>query len=145
MQCLETARVCTSKPCSAFAGWHHAERSLLSNSSHHSCGVPRETALHQTTHRLGTSRRQYRQRGGLLILAAIKRKSDKHFICAKQVVAPSGTEEEVQQLCKEVLDFSLVRTHGAQLHTEEPRIHRGIRIRGISRLACVLRGEGREW
>lgn len=45
-------------------------------------------------------------------MAAIKRKSDKHFICAKQVIATPGTEEEVQQLCRGVLDFSQVRQRG---------------------------------
>ena len=53
----------------------------------------------------GHSRRQ-QQRGRLQVLGAIKRKSDKHFVCSKTVIATPGTEEEVQALCKGMLEFS---------------------------------------
>lgn len=43
------------------------------------------------------------------MLAAVKRKSDKHIVCSKQVIASPGTEEEVEQLCKGILEFSRSR------------------------------------
>ena len=43
------------------------------------------------------------------MLAAVKRKSDKHIVCAKTVIATPGTEEEVQELCKEILEWSRER------------------------------------
>lgn len=45
-------------------------------------------------------------RGRLQVCAAIKRGSDKTVICSKTVVARKGSEESVQALCQEVMDFS---------------------------------------
>lgn len=43
-----------------------------------------------------------RHRGGLQVVAAVKRGSDKTIVCSKTVIAKTGSEAAVQDLCKQV-------------------------------------------
>jgi quinol monooxygenase YgiN len=43
------------------------------------------------------------------VVAAVKRGSDKTIVCSKTVIAKTGSEAAVQDLCKQVLDFSRER------------------------------------
>lgn len=43
-----------------------------------------------------------RARGGLQVVAAVKRGSDKTIVCSKTVVAKKGSEAAVQDLCQQV-------------------------------------------
>jgi hypothetical protein len=47
-------------------------------------------------------RHNRRPRGGLQVVAAVKRGSDKTIVCSKTVVAKKGSEAAVQDLCQQV-------------------------------------------
>ena len=62
---------------------------------------------------LGSRRRAVRsgwanssQRGQLAVLAAVKRRTDKHVVCSKTIVATPETAERVVELCKGMMAFS---------------------------------------
>ena len=47
-----------------------------------------------------------RRRGHLAVVAAVKRKTDKHVVCSKTIVATPETAGRVVELCKDMMEFS---------------------------------------
>ena len=50
--------------------------------------------------------RPSRRRGQLAVVAAVKRKTDKHVVCSKTIVATPETAGRVVELCKGMMEFS---------------------------------------
>ncbi len=61
-----------------------------------------------------SSRRQRRQRGSLLISAAVKITTDKNVVCSKTLVGIPGQEKTLFRLCKDITKFSQQRMSDRQ-------------------------------
>ena len=75
-----------------------------------SARMPSAAALSggRSLHRIDWAQRPgpSRRRGQLAVVAAVKRKTDKHVVCSKTIVATPETAGRVVELCKGMMDFS---------------------------------------
>ncbi len=64
--------------------------------------------------RQSSSRQLRHQRGGLLILAAVKVSTDKNVVCSKTLVGVPGQEKKLHKLCQDITKFSQQRMSDRQ-------------------------------
>ena len=72
--------------------------------------VPVQSCLSQHTSPrslFGKSIHRSDKRHRLQITAAVKKKSEKHIVCSKTLVAKPDQAERLQKKCQDILDFSL--------------------------------------
>ena len=90
----------------------------------------------------GRQRQPRRPRGGLQVVAAVKRGSDKTIVCSKTVIARKGSEAAVQDLCQQVtagcnwLLCALVASSNRNPHADRTRQASGCQTGHLRRIGA---------